>query len=80
MRQSFDQMKAQHWTEEKQDFANGSCSVMTPPAGTKDAPIMAQCFAEARGKGVMVNFMSGTRKPTLVKMKSLLDRAVAHLH
>jgi len=78
VRQSLDAMKAQHWTEEKQDFANGSCSTMVPPAG-QNAPIMSQCYVEAKGKGVVVNFMSGTRKLTMAQLKALVDRVVAHL-
>lgn len=79
MRQSLDAMKAQHWAEEKQDFANGSCSTMSPPDTAKDAPIMSQCYAETKGKAVVVNFMSPTKKLTLAQMKGLVDRVVAHL-
>jgi hypothetical protein len=40
---------------------------------------MSQCYTEAKGKGVVVNFMSGTRKLTMAQLKALVDRVVAHL-
>jgi len=38
MAQVFDTLKAQGWTEERKEFANGRCVLMTPPAASKAPP------------------------------------------
>jgi len=79
MRQTYEDAKAKHWTEEKQDFSNGSCSTLSPPPTEKDAPIMSLCDAEVKGQVVVVNVMGGTKKPTMAQMKALVDRVVGRL-
>jgi len=76
---AYDELKAKHWTEEKKDFAGGSCSAMTPPPADKDAPILSQCFAETRGKVVAVAFMSPTKKLSIDETKALLDEAIGRM-
>ena len=74
----FDALKAQHWTEEKQDFANGSCSVMTPPPSQTNVPMLSGCLAEARGMALSVAFMSPTKKLSISQTRALLDKAIGH--
>jgi len=72
-------LRAQHWTEEKKDFGNTTCSIMTPPPSTKDAPILSGCVAEARGMGLSVGFMSPTKKLSIDQTKALLDKAIGRI-
>jgi hypothetical protein len=75
----YDALKAKHWTEERQEFSNGWCSVMTPPASEKDTPIMSGCMAEAKGKAIAVTYLDPKQKLALAKAKALLDKAIGHL-
>ena len=75
----YDALKAKHWTEEKEEFSNGWCSVMTPPASEKDAPIMSGCMAEAKGKAIGVTYLDPKQKLAPGKAKALLDKAIGHM-
>jgi hypothetical protein len=75
----YDGLKAKHWTEERQDFSNGWCSVMTPPASEKDTPIMSGCMAEAKGLAIGVTYLNPKQKLALDKAKGLLDKVIGHL-
>jgi hypothetical protein len=79
LNQVYDALKAKHWTEEKQTFSNGWCSVMTPPASEKDSPIMTGCMAEAKGMAIGVTYLNPKEKLALDKAKALLDKAIGHL-
>jgi hypothetical protein len=47
----FDMLKTQGWTEERKDYSNARCAIMTPPSSLKDVPPSTGCFAEAKGRG-----------------------------
>ena len=78
MAQVFDTLKAQGWTEERKEFANGRCVLMTPPAASKGIPVSTGCFAEAKGMGLSVGHNGGTRV-SMDKVRTLLDKAIARL-
>jgi len=74
----YEQLKSQGWKEEKKDFGNVSCILMTPPAGQKDAPANTSCLTVA--KGMMVSAATVTR--TIVpmsKIKALVESASGRL-
>jgi hypothetical protein len=75
----YDALKAKHWTQEKQEFGYGWCSVMTPPASEKNTPIMSGCMAEAKGLAIAVTYLDPKQKLALDKAKALLDKAIGHL-
>jgi hypothetical protein len=75
----YEGLKAKHWTEERQDFSNGWCSVMTPPASEKDTPIMSGCMAEAKGMAIGVTYLDPKQKLAPDKAKRLLDKVIGHL-
>jgi hypothetical protein len=79
MKEVYDGLKAKHWTEERQAFSSGWCSIMTPPASEKDAPIMSGCMAEAKGIAIAVTYLDPKQKLALDKAKALLDKAIGHL-
>ncbi len=74
----FDTLKAQGWTEERKDFSNARCAIMTPPSSLKDVPPSTGCFAEAKGRGMGIGFM-GAKKVAIEKVKVLLDKAIGRL-
>ena len=73
------ELRAQNWAEEKKTFPDGRCSIMTPPPGKKDAPIMSQCVAEAKGMVMSSVFMSPTQKLSMEQTRALMDKAVGHM-
>jgi hypothetical protein len=79
LRDGFQRLKAKGWTEEKKEFSNGKCSLMTPPASSKkDIPVMTGCIAEAKGMGISVGYMGKTSVP-IDNVKTLLDKAIGRL-
>jgi hypothetical protein len=77
--EAFQRLKAKGWTEEKKEFSNAKCTLMTPPASSKkDIPVMTGCFAEAKGMGISVGYMGRTSVP-IEKVKTLLDKAIGRL-
>jgi hypothetical protein len=79
LNQIFDTLKAQGWTEERTDFGNGRCSIMTPPPSAQDVPLSTGCFAEAKGMGIGVGWISGQKTIAIEKVKALLDKAIGRL-
>jgi hypothetical protein len=79
LNQVFDTLKAQGWTEEKKNFGDTRCSIMTPPASMKDVPVSTGCFAEAKGWGIGIGWMSGDKKLAAEKVKGMLDKAIGRL-
>ena len=77
MAQVFDTLKAQGWTEERKDFANGRCVLMTPPAA-KGLPVSTGCFAEAKGMGLSVGH-NGPTRASMDRVRTLLDKAIGRL-
>jgi hypothetical protein len=75
-----DGMRAKHWAEEAKDFPDAWCSIMTPPASDKNAPMMSTCSGEVKGLLISVAFLSPTKKLTIAEAKSLLDKARARQH
>jgi len=78
LNQMFETLKAQGWTEERKDFSNIRCAIMTPPSSAKDVPISTGCFAEAKGRGMGIGLM-GEKKVAIEKVKVLLDKAIGRL-
>jgi hypothetical protein len=76
--QTFQTLKAQGWNQERKDFSNGACVIMTPPASAKGMPITSGCFAEAKGMRISVGHNGGA-KVSMDKMKALLDKAIGRL-
>jgi len=75
----FDMLKAQGWTEERKDFSNTRCSIMTPPPSVQDVPLSTGCLAEAKGMGIGVGWMGEKKKVAIEKVKALLDKAIGRL-
>ena len=75
---TFQTLRSQGWTEERKDFPNGACVIVTPPASAKGMPISSGCFAEAKGMGISVGH-NGPSKVSMDKMKTLLDKAIGRL-
>ena len=83
LNETYQQLKAQGWTEVKKDFGNGTCSAMTPPASPpasskKKVPAMTGCLADVKGKLVNVVYMSPTGAP-IEHVKPLLDKAIGRV-
>ena len=79
LRDGFQRLKAKGWTEEKKEFTNAKCALMTPPASPeKDIPVMTGCVAEAKGVAISVGYMGRTSVP-IEKVKTLLDKAIGRL-
>ena len=79
LRDGFQRLKAKGWTEEKKEFSNAKCALMTPPASAKkDIPVMTGCFAEAKGMAISVGYMGKTSVP-IETVKTLLDKALGRL-
>ena len=76
--QAFQTLKGQGWAEERKDFTNGACVIMTPPPSAKGMPISSGCFAEAKGVGISVGH-NGSAKVSMDRMKTLLDKAIGRL-
>jgi hypothetical protein len=70
-------LKAKHWTEERQDFSYGWCSVMTPPASER-TPRSCR-MAEAKGNAVGVTYLDPKQKLEPAKAKALLDKIIGHM-
>ena len=79
LREGFQRLKAKGWTEEKKEFGNAKCALMTPPASPeKDIPVMTGCVAEAKGVAISVGYM-GRTSVSIEKVKTLLDKAIGRL-
>lgn len=80
MQRATEALLSQHWTQDKRDFPNGTCSVLAPPADqAATMPTISQCYLERGPRVVAVALMRPGTKPTLAQMKALLDHAVGHL-
>jgi hypothetical protein len=75
---TFETLKSQGWGQERKDFPNGACVIMTPPASMKNMPISTGCFAEAKGMGISVGH-NGPAKTSMDRVKGLLDKAIGRL-
>lgn len=60
-------LRTQHWTEEKKSFPDSSCSIMNPPPGKADAPIMSACIAESKGLVVSYTYLSPKQKLSMAE-------------
>ena len=75
---TFETLRSQGWTEERKDFPNGACVIVTPPASAKGMPVSSGCFAEAKGMGISVGH-NGPGKVSMDRMKTLLEKAIGRL-
>ena len=79
LKEGFQRLKSKGWTEEKKEFSNAKCALMTPPSSSeKNIPVMTGCMAEAKGMGISVGYMGRTSVP-IEKVKTLLDKAIERL-
>jgi hypothetical protein len=66
------------WKQEKKDFGNVSCTLLTPPAGDKKSPANTSCLAVV--KGMMVNADTINMTPIAMEnLKPLVDAASGRL-
>jgi hypothetical protein len=80
LRQVFEGLKAQGWTEAQKMLGNATCATLTPPPSATDAPTMVVCLAEAKQMAISVGWMAEKgKKVAAEKIKALLDTAVARL-
>lgn len=78
MEQTYNKLKAQGWTEEKQEFAGGMCAALAPPAAQKDSPFTTGCFIEAKGMLVSASSL-GKSKVAIEQVKPLLEKMIRRL-
>jgi len=76
--QTYNQLKAKGWTEQRQEFAGGMCAALAPPATEKGAPFTTGCMTEARGMALSVSAL-GKTKVEIAQLKALLDKLVQRL-
>lgn len=74
-----DALRAAHYKEEAKDFRNAWCSIMTPPASTKDGLMMSTCTGGVKGQVLSIVFTSPTKALTIDQAKVLLDKATSHV-
>ena len=78
LNQSLATLKAKGWAEEKKDFGDIACSLMTPPAKEQDAPLTTGCVTETKGMAISIGTLSRTRVP-MEKVKALVDAVAGRL-
>ncbi len=79
LRQVFEGLKAKGWREEKKDYPNAKCVVMTPPPSEEKMPKSTGCFGEAKGMAISVGaYTTATGFPP-EKVKALLDKVIGRL-
>jgi hypothetical protein len=66
------------WRQEKKDFGNVSCTLLTPPAGDKASPANTSCLAVVKGMMVNADALNMTAVP-MEKLKLLVDSASGRL-
>ena len=71
-------LKAQGWKEEKKDFGNIFCSLMTPPVVRQDAPTTTGCLIPTKGLVVSIATLGKTRVP-MERAKALVESALRRL-
>ena len=77
--QSYDQLKAKGWTEDRKDFGGVRCLAVKPPASqAKDAPLTTACMAQAKGMFLGATTMTKTPVP-MDKVNTLMASAVGRL-
>jgi hypothetical protein len=79
LKEAFEMLKAKGWTEEKKEFGNTECVIMTPPSSEKNVPILTTCIGETKGMGISVGSMS-RKKLSIEKVKMLLDKVIGRIH
>ena len=79
LNEAFEKLKAKGWTEEKKEFGNTKCVIMTPPSSEKNVPILTTCIGETKGMGTSVGSMS-RNKVSIEKVKMLLDKVMGRIH
>ncbi len=80
IKKSYTDLLGEGWTEEKKDFGDAYCTLVSPPAAqVGHDPIVSACIGESKGLGLSVMYMSPTKKLTLDNVKGLYDHAVGRL-
>jgi hypothetical protein len=75
-KQSTGMLRGAKYTIVEKDYDTIWCSVATPPASDKSAPILTTCAGGAKGRVFSLSFMSGTKKLALDETKALLEKAI----
>jgi hypothetical protein len=78
LNESWAQLKTKGWREEKKEFGDVSCFLMTPPAGDTGAPRPTSCTVLAKGILLSIVTMGTTRVP-IESVKALIDSAAGRL-
>jgi hypothetical protein len=71
--------RAQHWTEQRQDFGGVRCSSLSPPNPSNVQPQVTGCVGEVKGAALYVGVASRMGRPTFDLAKRLFDEAAARL-
>jgi len=80
MNQAFETLKAKGWKEEKKDYGNARCAMLTPPTSqAENTPVSTGCMAEAKGMGISVGSMAPKKSAAIDQVKALLDKAISRL-
>lgn len=61
--QTYDQLKAKGWTEDKKNFGGVKCLSVKPPAGDASAPLTTACMAQVKGMFLGATTMTKTPVP-----------------
>ena len=78
MRKGFETLKARGWTEEKHDFGDVHCAILTPPAAQPNMPMSTGCFGEAKGMGIGLG-AAGRTRIAIEAVKGLYDKVTKKL-
>src|SRR4029077_19641197 len=78
MRQGFEKLKAQGWTQERKEFGSVVSPIMTPPAGRETMPLSTGCMGEAKGMAMGIG-MAGKKRISMAAVKTLWDQAAKRL-
>lgn len=78
LRQVTETLKSRGWKEDKKAFGSTSCSLLTPPASEKNAPLTTGCLTEAKGMAISMSYL-GKKSVPLENLKALLDKLVTRL-
>lgn len=76
--QTYDQLKARGWSEDKKDFGGVKCVSVKPPAGDASAPLTTACMVQA--KGMFLGATTMTNMPvSMDKVNKLMASAAGRL-
>jgi hypothetical protein len=74
-----EELREQHWREERLDFGGVRCSSLSPPTPATAEPQVTGCVGEVNGAALYVGISSRNGRPTFDLAKQLFDEAAARL-